>query len=272
MRQMQNSRRENGNGYTGKNYSSSNKNQDVINKYSNSGYVSFNYKQSCLKSGIKRYDNTLSLFISITNLTEDNKFVKNEDGKFDSGFFNLNLNELAQLNYYLEKMTYNESTIDPNEITGLAFEHTNKDKDNGESNGSGSILEVYRDESGIINISISYYSNNEIDREYNFKLSGDTVTTVYTLSNQDGVDEKINIEELKFKQLISSSFSMISLGIALFEVRNTVTRSTNNSTSSTSSTAKSLINKKRNTLSSKPSASSEMVELDDLSNILDNDD
>lgn len=258
MRKMMSSRNE-------ENKTTNNNSGEVINKFSNNGYLSFNYKNSCLKAGIKRYKDSLSLFVSITNLTDENKFVK-KDGKFDSGYFILNEDEITSLSYYLNKIMTEENSIDPDQITGLAFQHENKDAD-GNMNGSGSLFEVYKDEDQILNIEISYFTDEEITNNWSFRLISNQKNTIYSLNSSDGKEETINVKELQFKQLIDNSLSILSLGLALFEVRS------NGNKNTTTTSTKNLISKKRKTLGSsntketKETDTSNMEELESLENL-----
>jgi len=192
-----------------------NKNNDrekVTYKWGNSGP---NYWQrengTTLLASLRKSDkNFYELVLKIQTLDDEGKFVKNEDGTFDNGYFNFSAVEVARVSHQLEQM-FPTHDMDAGTIGGIIVNHISAQSNN------GSQFEIVAEEDGIF-VYITYVQNAAPVAEYKHQLSNDQTMRFY---NEDGeeTEEIVNIDIISIKQLFSSAYAVVSgLVDSAFEV------------------------------------------------------
>jgi hypothetical protein len=175
----------------------------ITYKWGNSGP---NYWQkdnnTVLQSSIRKSEkNVYELILKIQTLDDDGKFVKNEDGTYDNGYFNFSANEIARISYQLEQM-FPTNDMDNGTIGGIIVNHISAQTNN------GSQFEIVSEEDGVY-LYISYVTNAEVTAEYKHLLSNDQALRFYN-SDGDEEEETINMDLVSIKALFNSAYALIS--------------------------------------------------------------
>ena len=158
--------------------------------------------KTALLASLRESDkNNYELILKIQTLDENGKFVKNEDGTYDNGYFNLSALEVARVSYQLEQM-FPTSDMDSGIIGGIIVNHISAQTNN------GSQFEIVAEEDGVY-VYISYVQNAQITAEYRHLLSNDQTIRFYNENGEESEDV-INMDIISFKQLFSSAYALVS--------------------------------------------------------------
>jgi hypothetical protein len=197
-----------------KNNSSNNDREKVNYKWGNSGpnYWQRENKTALLASMRKSDKNFYELVLKIQSLDDDGKFVKNEDGTYDNGYFNFSAAEVARVRYQLEQM-FPTTNMDEGTIGGIIVNHISAQSNN------GSQFEIVAEEDGVF-MYISYVQNAEVTAEYKHLLSNDQTLRFYDENGEES-EEIINMDIVSIKELFSSAYALVSgLVDSVFEANN----------------------------------------------------
>jgi len=192
--------------------SNNNEREKITYKWGNSGP---NYWQrenkTVLLAALRKSDkNFYELVLKIQTLDDDGKFVKNEDGTFDNGYFNFSALEVSKVKYQLEQM-FPTNDMDAGTIGGIIINHISAQSNN------GSQFEIVAEEDGV-SVYITYVQNAEVTAEYKHVLSNDQTLRFY---NDEGVESEdvVNMDIVAIKELFNTAYGMVSgLVDSVFEV------------------------------------------------------
>lgn len=177
--------------------------------YANAG-TKFWGEETLLTFSTRKNDDrgNIEMCVKINRLDEDKKFVKNEDGKPDCGFFSLSGIEIAKVCAGLDAMMKEE-------ITGFSINHISPDTN------TGSQLDITSEDDGIV-VSIYLVEDGVAsDENYYYHVIGkDQQLDVYTDEKLEETEKlNLNIELLELSQLFNGAFALISgLGEAVAQV------------------------------------------------------
>jgi len=191
---------------------SNNDREKITYKWGNSGP---NYWQrengTVLLASLRKSDkNFYELVLKIQTLDNDSKFVKNEDGTYDNGYFNFSAVEVAKICHQLEQM-FPTHDMDAGTIGGIIVNHISAQSNN------GSQFEIVAEEDGVF-VYITYVQNAEVTAEYKHQLSNDQTMRFYDENGEES-EEVINMDIVSIKQLFNSAYAMVNgLVDSAFEV------------------------------------------------------
>lgn len=154
--------------------------------------------QSCMRKSDK---GNYELILKIQNLDDEGKFIKNEDGTFDNGYFNFTSTEIARVRYQLEQM-FPTNDINAGVIGGIIVNHISAQSNN------GSQFEIVSEEDGVY-MYISYVQSGEVVNEYRHLLSNDQNLLFYDENGEEAKDV-INMDVISIKELFSSAYALVS--------------------------------------------------------------
>lgn len=131
--------------------------------------------------------------ISIYPLDENRKMIKNDDGKFDNGYFNMNFNDLVKFAYAVNR------TINPTKkenFSGAICAHISSE------NNTGSQLEFVVCDDGF-QLSILYVEEGEVVNTYDHVFKNDQTLKFY---NEEGEEDSktVNVDVLGFLAALNS--------------------------------------------------------------------
>jgi hypothetical protein len=183
-------------------------------------YVSFwNSGKSVLQVGVYKQINTDTerefpyVSLKVQLIDEDNKFIKNEEGKYVNGYFSLSEFEFISLYYQFQNMVKvinGDDSAEIDDIHSCMITHIDEDK-------NGSILIIFRQDDEYY-IGIEMVVDGEVTDGYYHPLSGTSSYEIYYMDEND--DEKstyIDANFIKFKSLMDTIFATaygIGAGVA----------------------------------------------------------
>lgn len=195
------------------NKSSNNNDREKVNyKWGNGGPSYWDRENgTALLASLRKSDkNFYELVLKIQSLDNDGKFVKNEDGTFDNGYFNFSAVEVARVAHQLEQM-FPSHDMDAGTIGGIIINHISAQSNN------GSQFEIVAEEEGVF-VYITYVQSGEVTVEYKHQLSNDQTLRFYD-ENGESAEEAINMDIVSIKMLFNSAYALVSgLVDSAFEV------------------------------------------------------
>jgi hypothetical protein len=179
--------------------------RDKINwKWGNSGPNFWQRdNKTLLQAALRKADtyNNYELILKIQALDDNGKFVKNEEGNYENGYFNLSYNEIAKVAYQLEQM-FPTGNMDAGNIGGIIINHISS------QSNSGSQLEIVSEEEGVF-IYISYVTSGKVVSEYKHLLSNDQSLKFYNEEGEEA-EEVVNMDIISLKTLFNSAYALVS--------------------------------------------------------------
>jgi len=197
-----------------KNNNSNSDREKTTYKWGNSGPNFWDKDNgTVLQASMRKSDkNFYELVLKIQTLDNDSKFVKNEDGTYDNGYFNFSAVEIARISHQLEQM-FPSHDMDAGTIGGIIINHISA------QSNTGSQFEIVAEDDGV-HMYISYVQNGEITAEYKHLLSNDQTLRFYDAEGNPS-EEVINMDIISIKQLFNSAYALVSgLVDSVFEANN----------------------------------------------------
>jgi hypothetical protein len=175
-------------------------------KYGRSTTVFWQHGETMLSLGIRKNTdkNYNDILVRINNLDEDGKFIKNEDGNYDGGYFPVSPNEALKIYYILEKMYPTNGEPADDAPTGVILNHISKE------NNTGSQLELTLEENGLY-LTIMYVTDGEATEENTwYHLLDNDQTVDYYDDSGEIAKETINLDIYAIKEIFRSAYGIAS--------------------------------------------------------------
>jgi len=155
-----------------------------------------------LQTSMRKSDkNNYELILKIQSLDEDGKFIKNEDGTYNNGYFNFSVAEVARVRYQLEQM-FPTHDMDAGSIGGIIVNHISSKTNN------GSQFEIVAEEDGVF-MYIAYVQEGKVVDEFKHQLSNDQSLRFYNEEGEEA-EEIVNMDIISIKELFSSAYALVS--------------------------------------------------------------